>query len=326
MYYLLDQTQSWVKVRCLRLVGRLIELEPRLAKKVESKIHALMTATNGKSVECELLQIAVRYYESCPSFSGLIKNKIDYFSESQDINLNIKGFRGLRVLLDKKPELLNEYSELLAKKARVDDAELATEIFSIYAEHLSKEDAPAILSKMNDLLTTSQIRSYRDSITNAAASMALRDPPIIIDWSDFVAQFLPVIIETNKQPQNHEKLMQCLRRIEKQQTAEILAPLYEAALKNFGSCTTEPAIHMAMLLCRHPGRVSDTEWLDGLANDMSVQGGLVVDCLIVGAKVQSMAAGESEASCGDEVRYLLGHPSLRKELKKITCEEVVFSL
>lgn len=281
-----------------------------------------MIATNGKSIECELLQLSVKHYHSTPSFINLIKNKIEYFSDSQDINLNIIGFRGLRILLLNKPELLSEYSELLAKKAKVEDAELATEIFSVYAQHLSKEDAPTILTKMNELLEKSQVAPYKEALANAALKLALREPDVIPDWSEFVKNFLPEIIQTNKVPEKHASLLKCLKKVEKHENPESLAPFYESAVKSFSSCTSDPAIHMTLLLCRHASAVEDTAWLDQQALEMSEQGGLAVDCLVVGSKVETMEAGESEAGEGDELRYLLEHPELRESVKKIVGDGV----
>lgn len=98
---------------------KLIEIEPRLIEKSKDKIYNMLVMTTAKSLEAGLISLAVQKYSDDEKIFELAVKKIDNFLSSEDLNLNVVGFQLLYPLLEKKPNLLGEYTSLLTKKAKI---------------------------------------------------------------------------------------------------------------------------------------------------------------------------------------------------------------
>lgn len=111
-----------------------------MSKKVESKIYSFLVTTNAKSVECELIKLAINHFLQNEELFELVKSKTEVFIDSNDCNLNVIGFKALQKIISHKPKLLNEYSDKLSAKAREEHPLLASEIFGIYEANLTQLD------------------------------------------------------------------------------------------------------------------------------------------------------------------------------------------
>ena len=64
LYALLDTKHNWVLISVLKLINRLIEIEPRLAKKLEGKLFTIFSSTAGKSIESCLIEIVLQHFSA----------------------------------------------------------------------------------------------------------------------------------------------------------------------------------------------------------------------------------------------------------------------
>lgn len=198
VYFLLDNPQNWIRVHVIKMVGfhlmqinSLVYIEPRLAKKVEAKIYSMLVTTNGKSVECELLKLSVNHFLENSELFELVKGKMEIFLESNDINLNIIGFKALKKMIKFRKSLLNEYMDKLSEKAKQDNPVLAGEIFSIYEENITMEDADTFLKEMRSLLSKENSAGYKEVLIGSISRLILRkDCRLITDLGWLVQEML----------------------------------------------------------------------------------------------------------------------------------------
>lgn len=64
LYSLLDNKHNWVIISSLKLMTSLIEFEPRLSKKLETKLFTIFSSSGGKSVESCLIEIVLKYFHT----------------------------------------------------------------------------------------------------------------------------------------------------------------------------------------------------------------------------------------------------------------------
>jgi hypothetical protein len=200
VYLFLDFSQNWVRVHTIKLVDKLINLEPRLAKKVETKLYSFLVTTNAKSVECELLKLAIHHFKYNDELFELVRGKTEVFLDSNDLNLNIIGFKTLRDILQAKPKLLQEYSDKLSAKAQEEHPLLAREIFSIYRDNLTASDADQFVKQLANLLAKAKNPLYKEELMRMLFTLSERNPPVISDWSFLAKEVLGQLVDFVKHP------------------------------------------------------------------------------------------------------------------------------
>jgi hypothetical protein len=135
----------------------------------------MLVTTNGKSVECELLKLSVNHFLENSELFDLVKGKMEIFLESNDLNLNIIGFKALKKMIKFRKSLLNEYLEKLSEKAQQDNPVLAGEIFGIYEENITAEDADTFLKQMKGLLSKEKSAGYKEVLIGSISRLVLRN-------------------------------------------------------------------------------------------------------------------------------------------------------
>lgn len=311
-----DHTQNWIRVRTLKLANHLISIEPRLSKKLEAKIFSLLASANAKSVECELVRLCISHYINSKELFPLVKGKAEVFAEAPDANLNIIGFQALRKMLEVQPSLLKEISDQLSTKAKIEHPGLAHEIFSIYQHHLTKEDLPNFFKKLSELLNSSDNMPYKEVLASCAVKLATRKPTVMTDWEYYVQNLFVPISLLSRTSEQDSNLMELIQVLEANFDKNLLALHYQQVLKQKRSCkpTSESVLFMTQLLCeRSSGEAIDGEWLTQHVAKIMEQGE-VVTTQILGAKLMSMEADESQDGVCSEVGYLMSNPEKRKAI------------
>lgn len=320
VYSLLDHGQNWIKVRVLKLLHHLITIEPRLAKKCEQKIYSCLVAANKYSVDCEVLSVAVDHYITNQEMFDLAKGKTQTFLELNDVNLNIIGFRALRKIIRKNPKLLAEYTDKLSQKAKVDNQVLAKEIFGIFEEHLTAEDSDLFMKQVNDLLTDKKSVSYQEVVSQFAVKLALKDPPLLRDWTYFVENLMATLLNHIKTSQDAQSYCKMLLLLSSKPEAKLqMASLYLHILFSFfekvnpnsdKSKTIQHIQFSVVLLC-----LDLISQMDAAELEENILGGDNRDSFLV--LVGMLARISQEVDCVTEVQMLRSFECL---LRKVPAE------
>ena len=81
---------NWLCIKVLKLFDVLMELEPRLIKKMHDFMSKMLTITIAKSIEFELISLAIHHYREFEGFFGQAKECLKNFINHTDANRNNK--------------------------------------------------------------------------------------------------------------------------------------------------------------------------------------------------------------------------------------------
>lgn len=179
-----------------------------MIEKCREKVYNFITTNTANSVECELIKLILNNYQSDERIYSLSCSKIMTFLESVDINLNINGFNMVSLLVKQSPARLPDYYDILAIKAKVNNPTLAREIFSIYRDHVTAEEAPVLIKQLQELLEKDNEDNYNKILLDTVLEICIRDKcALITDKEWMLTELLPSVFKNLKEPEEIRKYM-----------------------------------------------------------------------------------------------------------------------
>ncbi|KAL4471701.1 hypothetical protein ABPG74_008594 [Tetrahymena malaccensis] len=140
LYELLNKQKSnWFLIKMVKTFHKMIRLEPRLVKKLQEIYSNLLTTTNSKALEYELLNSVIEFFKDDASLYELACEKVKIFIEHDDANLQSLGFNLLNKMISTNLVMINEYKSFLMETLDgTSDAYTKLQILDIFQNFMNK--------------------------------------------------------------------------------------------------------------------------------------------------------------------------------------------
>lgn len=87
LFLLLEkQKNNWLSIKILKLFDKMIELEPRLLKKMSEPLNRMLRQTTAKSIEFELISIIIHHFREFNELYALACDNLKNFINHSDAN------------------------------------------------------------------------------------------------------------------------------------------------------------------------------------------------------------------------------------------------
>lgn len=161
---LTSSSNNWVLIKVVKLLGSLVPLEPRLAKKLIEPLTDIITTTPAKS----LLYECVNTLLCCDKLSSkttvrLCLDKLRSFIEDPDQNLKYLGLLGLHKLMQKEPRVVGEHKDLILGCLKDEDVTIRMRALDLVTAMVSKRNLVGIVRRLVDHLDFSD-GAYRETV------------------------------------------------------------------------------------------------------------------------------------------------------------------
>lgn len=152
LYQLLTNKESnnWMLIKIVKLMGVLTPLEPRLGKKLVEPLTSLMRTTRAKSLLYECCSTVTSGLMAYPEAVELCAQRLGEFMDESDQNLKYLGLVSMRRLIQAHPHLALEHRDNILDC--LDDADIgirmrALELVSEFVTRRNVRDISRILLK-----------------------------------------------------------------------------------------------------------------------------------------------------------------------------------
>lgn len=141
---LVDSKNNWVLIKVVKIFGRLVPLEPRLAKRVVDPICEHLRRTGAKSLVFECVRMIVSSLTDYESAVRLAVEKIREFLGDEDPNLKYLGLNALSILSLTHLWGLIENKEAIIKSLCDADLNIQLEALRLLMAMVSEENVSEI--------------------------------------------------------------------------------------------------------------------------------------------------------------------------------------
>lgn len=149
LYDLLEkQKNNWLIIKIIKLLDKILLLEPRLIKKLVDPYQKLLKSTSAKSIEFELLNTIIRHFKEHSSLYNQACDNLKSFINHIDANLRSLGLSCLKTMLNNNKKVLPEYKDYLLESLKKADLPTKKQILEIFHCFVEKDLLEDIVSEL----------------------------------------------------------------------------------------------------------------------------------------------------------------------------------
>jgi len=160
---LTSSSNNWVLIKVVKLLGSLVPLEPRLAKKLVEPLTDIITTTPAKSLLYECVNTLLSGKISSKTVIRLCLEKLRTFIENPDQNLKYLGLLGLHKLMKAHPRAVVEHKDLILDCLNDDDVTIRMRALDLITSMVTKRNLMGIVRRLIEHLELSD-GSYREHV------------------------------------------------------------------------------------------------------------------------------------------------------------------
>jgi AP-3 complex subunit delta-1 len=193
---LTSSSNNWVLIKVVKLLGSLVPLEPRLAKKLVDPLTDIITTTPAKSLLYECVNTLLKGRLTSKSVIRLCLEKLRTFIEDPDQNLKYLGLLGLHKLMQKHPSVVAEHKDLILNCLGDEDVTIRQRALDLITSMVSKKNLVGIIRRLTQHLEVSE-GTYRDTVLERIVHICSQEDYAFI--SDF-AWYVSTLVELTNSP------------------------------------------------------------------------------------------------------------------------------
>ncbi len=182
---LTTSSNNWMLIKVVKLFGSLVEVEPRLARKLLEPLSIIIGRTTAKSLlyECiHTITLALPYTKKAdgtdsrvvPSLVKLCSDHLRGFIEDEDQNLKYLGLVGLANLMNSHPRAVAEHYDLIIDCLEDNDTTICTRSLDLLAGLVTKRTLEGLVQRLLKHVSLAE-GSYRQELISSIIFMCSRD-------------------------------------------------------------------------------------------------------------------------------------------------------
>lgn len=173
LYQLLmnKDSNNWMLIKIVKLMGVLTPLEPRLGKKLVEPITALMRSTRAKSLLYECCSTVTSGLMAHPEAVELCMQRLGEFMDDSDQNLKYLGLLCMKKLIKAHPQLAMEHRDNILDCLDDEDIGIRMRALELVSEFMTKRT----LRDISRILLRKLRKASDDSFTGAEGIGAATD-------------------------------------------------------------------------------------------------------------------------------------------------------
>jgi len=174
---LTTSSNNWVLIKVVKLLGSLVPLEPRLAKKLTEPLTDIITTTPAKSLLYEAVNTLLSGELRSKTVVKLCLEKLRNFIEDPDQNLKYLGLLGLHKLLQKQPRVVAEHKDLILACLSDEDVTIRMRALDLITSMVSLKNLAPIVGKLLAHLAVAELgaASYREHVLSRILFICAQD-------------------------------------------------------------------------------------------------------------------------------------------------------
>ena len=182
---LTTSSNNWMLIKVVKLLGRLVSQEPRLARKLLEPLATIIQNTAAKSLQYECihtLTLALPYTKradgsesrNVPAVVKLCADHLRQFIDDPDQNLKYLGLVGFVNLMRSHPRAVVEHKELVLQCLSDDDVTIRTRALELLTGMVTKRNLEELVHKLLQHVHVAE-GPYRDELISRIIFMCSRD-------------------------------------------------------------------------------------------------------------------------------------------------------
>ncbi len=182
---------NWILIKIVKLMGSLVPLEPRLAKKLREPLTEIITTTPAKSLLYECVNTLISGRITSKSIVSLCMDKLRTFIEDTDQNLKYLGLLGLHKLMQQHLRVVAEHKNLVLDCLEDEDPTIRRRAIDIITCMVSRKNMNHVIERLLRHLNNSE-GDYRNYVMSKIITICSQENYSFI--SDF-AWYVDTLLE-----------------------------------------------------------------------------------------------------------------------------------
>eukprot|EP01006_Ploeotia_vitrea_P054875 TRINITY_DN67928_c5_g3_i4.p1 TRINITY_DN67928_c5_g3~~TRINITY_DN67928_c5_g3_i4.p1 ORF type:complete len:1320 (+),score=806.53 TRINITY_DN67928_c5_g3_i4:31-3960(+) len=181
-HILTTSKNNWVLIKVVKLMGCLIPLEPRLAKKLATPLSDIIETTPAKSLLYECVNTLLSGQVTSKAVIRLCLDNLRSFIEDADQNLKYLGLLGLHKLMQQHPRAVAEHRDLIIDCLTDEDVTIRMRALDLITSMVSTRYLQGIVARLIQHLEVCE-GNYRRHVMKRILDICSQDSYAFI--SDF---------------------------------------------------------------------------------------------------------------------------------------------
>uniref|UniRef100_A0A7S2ZD24 AP-3 complex subunit delta n=1 Tax=Rhodosorus marinus TaxID=101924 RepID=A0A7S2ZD24_9RHOD len=170
LYGLLSTSRNnWVKIKVVKLMGRLCQVEQKFAKKLVSPMLELIRTTEAKALLYECCSMVTTGMLQFDSIVEVVAEKLGSFIDEKDQNLKYLGLSAMTKLARKHPKVIRDHRDLILDCFHDEDVGIRLCALDLITSMITKKNLREVCRMLLKSLA-SGIEASRDTSSGLAAT------------------------------------------------------------------------------------------------------------------------------------------------------------
>ena len=175
LYDLMEKYKNnWLIIKAIKLLDKMMRLEPRLVKKLVDPYQRMLKSTSAKSIEFELLNTIIKHFKEHPSLYNQACENLKSFINHTDANLRSLGLSCLKSMLINNRTVISDYKDYLLESLKKADLPTKKQILEIFHTFVQKDLLEDIVSELLQYLDESPSKTLDEALKEALIDTILK--------------------------------------------------------------------------------------------------------------------------------------------------------
>eukprot|EP00466_Bigelowiella_natans_P021644 jgi/Bigna1/19572/gw1.106.10.1 len=198
---LTSSSNNWILIKIVKLLGSLVPLEPRLAKKLRDPLYDIITTTPAKSLLYECINTLISGKLTSKSVISLCMEKLRTFIEDPDQNLKYLGLLGLHKLMKQHLRVVAEHKDVVLDCLEDEDSTIRRRAIDIITRMVSRKNMSGIVRRLLQHLKGAE-GDYRNYVMGRIIQICSQESfAFISDFAWYIETLLQLTVMVGT---NHE--------------------------------------------------------------------------------------------------------------------------
>jgi len=175
LYDLMEKYKNnWLIIKAIKLLDKMMRLEPRLVKKLVDPYQRMLKSTSAKSIEFELLNTIIKHFKEHPSLYNQACENLKSFINHADANLRSLGLSCLKSMLINNRTVISDYKDYLLESLKKADLPTKKQILEIFHTFVQKDLLEDIVSELLQYLDESPSKTLDEALKESLIDTILK--------------------------------------------------------------------------------------------------------------------------------------------------------
>ena len=149
LYEMMEKFKNnWLIIKAIKLLDKMMRLEPRLIKKLVEPYQKMLKSTSAKSIEFELLSSIIKHFKEHTALYNQACENLKSFINHTDANLRSLGLSCLKSMLNNNKNVVGEYKDYLLESLKKADFPTKKQILEIFHTFVQKDLLEEVVSEL----------------------------------------------------------------------------------------------------------------------------------------------------------------------------------